>query len=143
MINFRDYLNEIFDSQYEVKLYKTTRSADRIFYQYLFDDDDGNHIEVDVIVYPNGRKIVPLFTTNDRMAITGTNKSAAKIFSTVIKIVKIHAVRHPNYFVGFTGGLNAPSRVKLYEALARRLANELGRTLEIVNHPTAKDFIIK
>lgn len=64
---------------------------------------------------------------------TGEAASAIKVFSTVAKILRTHMRNTPTYTVRFDADMYEPSRIKLYDRLAKRIAQESGGKLKMVS----------
>ena len=129
MKTFKQYLNESLDKPFD---YKSTgqykNSSGETEHHYSFKDDNGNHTYV-YIAHSKDRKGNPQASvdfTDENGDIQATGKGSIRHISTVKKIMKDHAKKHPHLKTyTFTGEKDTDKpgeggRNRLYTRLAKQ-----------------------
>jgi hypothetical protein len=129
MITFQEFLNEAFDNAYEYDVIDIGTNGRTVEYQFEFKSDNDTNYYASV-TYTKSSKVLQLdFKDDDRATTkaTGTQgPSSIKVFSTLYAILMEARRNHRNSNIRFIALKNSDSRVKLYRALANRLATHLG-----------------
>ena len=138
MKTFKQYLNESLDKPFD---YKSTgqykNSSGETEHHYSFKDDNGNHTYV-YIAHSKDRKGNPQASvdfTDENGDIQATGKGSIRHFSTIKKIMKDHAEKHPHLkMYTFTGEVER-------DPLYTRLAKQAGGHSDDINAYSSRHYI--
>ena len=120
MIGFKQHLHELLTNAYPYK--KVGK------YVFEFRDEKNNHYVVSAKLDHGRGEIFFVLETNGEINITSNAASPFKVFATVGQIMK--EVDKPDWNISFNGDIREPSRVKLYERLAKAVAAARGGYVE-------------
>lgn len=120
-------LDELANDPYPYMLWKRTMMGN----SYLFQTDGGQEIVVSIVpetLSDGTNRVEVMFADKKDFGLEKTGKGDAfRIFATVAQILKDY-IAQAKFEVGeiyFTGKTNEPSRIKLYDKIARRLGHYL------------------
>ena len=120
-------LNELANEPYRYMLWKRTMMGN----SYLFQTDSGQEIVVSMVpetLADGTHRVEVMFADKATFGLEKTGKGDAfRIFATVAQILKDY-IKEAKFEVGeiyFTGKTKEPSRIKLYDKIARRLGQHI------------------
>jgi hypothetical protein len=138
MWTFNQFLVELFDRQYnDIELDFVEKLNDVTKYWYYFKVDTVRYRTV--ITYHHEKKFLAVDFTGHMPNQTGSvtimsldrRTASFEVFSRVGYILKEVLKTHPTAEIRFTALKFEPTRVKLYNQLAKVMAKHLGRTAKI------------
>jgi len=122
-----DVINELANEPYRYMLWKRTMMGN----SYLFQTDGGQEIVVSMVpetLADGTHRVEVMFADKATFGLEKTGKGDAfRIFATVAQILKDY-IKEAKFEVGeiyFTGKTKEPSRIKLYDKIARRLGQHI------------------
>jgi hypothetical protein len=120
MLTFQQYITEIFDSPYDY----TGEWINRNHWKGFFTTKDNIRYRVTIFNYRSWEIIFSRDEDNE-VGITNTGDSV-RIFSTVAKIVEEFIKERQPEKIQFSSKTKEPTRIKLYNMLAKKLADKYG-----------------
>ncbi|QIG70690.1 hypothetical protein EVB91_139 [Rhizobium phage RHph_I1_18] len=127
MIPFKQHISESLSSSYPYSLVRDRELEYIRSRRYEF--RDGNNILYNVkVTYEKVYNQLDVdFEANSSMRASGNAESSVKVFGTIGKILEGLLKEYPGASISFAAIDGISSRVRLYDALAKRLAGILGK----------------
>lgn len=143
MITLQQHLTESLSSGYPFVIDNIDGDGISIEYQMSFKGKNSDYY-VMVMAHLKGKRIRIDFSddegSNDITGAAGTD--ALKVFATLGNILQRALIQHPGFAVQFEGSNAEPSKVKLYKALADKIAKILGGSVKTSQHLANTRFTI-
>lgn len=141
MISFKQHLSESLSSAYPYRI----QHKDSIQKTFVFHDSSGRPYFVDIYHYSTLELMdVSFYTLDDKghatAKLTGKSFNPMRIFSTVAAIIRTEIKK--GWRIEFSADRDEPSRVKLYDRLAEKLAKEIGGHVDFDYHKNDKKYMI-
>lgn len=140
MINFKQHLNESLSSSYP-----TTKLNDhRENIDYMFYDSIGTQYLVHFTLFHSMESFDVMFTSgpNQTALKTNSSRSPMRVFATVAALIEQVHRRYPSYTIEFSAYEEEPSRVKLYDRLAEKIAKITGGEVRTAFHRDDKKYYV-
>jgi hypothetical protein len=123
--DYRSYEFKVENQKFELDIFEQSYDKDSTIAEVVFD----------LVQYHRGH----MQRTQDIPA-TPIFKNSSKVFGTVIAIIKQDTLINKTIGVTFSSELNIPSRLKLYDAIAKHLARDMNMNLEIQDIPGTRVY---
>lgn len=132
MISFSESLN----NPYKVKFEGIERSDSDIVYPGWFDADSGSYYFMAIADLKTKTIRIDFSDEDGEAEISGlAGKDAFRVFASVVEAVKLVLKHHAGFSVKFAGNKDEPSRVRLYDQIAKRVSASLNGHVERFQGP--------